>query len=38
MCGDSIKHVKHNKKKNSSNFPQSKKSYSHDNRAFSSKG
>jgi hypothetical protein len=37
-CGDSINHVKHNKKKNFSNSPQSKKSYSHDNKGSSSKG
>jgi hypothetical protein len=36
--GDSINQVKHNKKKNLSNYPQSKKSYSHDNKASSSKG
>jgi hypothetical protein len=36
-CGDSINHVKHNKKKNFFNSPQSKKSYSHDNNAPSSK-
>jgi hypothetical protein len=36
--GDSINHVKHNKKKNFSNSPQSKKSYSHDHNASSSKG
>jgi hypothetical protein len=34
---DSINHVKHNKK-NFSNSLQSKKSYSHDNKAYSSKG
>jgi hypothetical protein len=37
-CDDSINHVKHNKKKNFSNSPQRKKSYSHDNKASSSKG
>jgi hypothetical protein len=37
-CGDSIKHVKHNNNKNLSNSPYSKKSYSHDNKAYSSKG
>jgi hypothetical protein len=37
-CGDSINHVKHNKKKNFCNSPQSKKSHSHDNKASSSKG
>jgi hypothetical protein len=36
--GDSINHVKHNNKKNFSNSPHSKKSYSHDNKASSSKG
>jgi hypothetical protein len=36
--GDSINHMKHNKKKNFSNSPQSKKSYSHDNKTSSSKG
>jgi hypothetical protein len=36
--GDSINHMKHNNNKNFSNSPQSKKSYSHDNKAFSSKG
>jgi hypothetical protein len=36
--GDSINHVKHNNKKNFSNSPQSKKSYSHDHNASSSKG
>jgi hypothetical protein len=36
--GDSINHVKHNKKKNFSNSPQSKKSYSHDRKSSSSKG
>jgi hypothetical protein len=36
--GESINHVKHNKKKNFSNSPQSKKSYSHDHKACSSKG
>jgi hypothetical protein len=35
--GDSINRVKHNKKKNFSNSPHSKKSYSHDNNASSSK-
>jgi hypothetical protein len=30
--------VKHNKKKNFSNYPQSKKGYSHDSKASSSKG
>jgi hypothetical protein len=35
---DSINHVKHNKKKNFSNSPQSKKSYSHDNKVSSYKG
>jgi hypothetical protein len=35
--GDSINHVKHNKKKNFSNSPQSKKNYSHVSKA-SSKG
>jgi hypothetical protein len=38
LCGDSINHVKNNKKKNFSNSPQFKKSYSHDNKASSSKG
>jgi hypothetical protein len=37
-CNDSINHVKHNKKKNFSNYPQSKRSYSHDHKASSSKG
>jgi hypothetical protein len=36
--GDFINHVKHNKKKNFSNSPQSKRSYSHDHKASSSKG
>jgi hypothetical protein len=36
--GDFINHVKHNKKKNFSNSPQSKKSYSHDHKSSSSKG
>jgi hypothetical protein len=36
--GDSINHVKHNNKKKFSNSPHSKKSYSHDNKASSSKG
>jgi hypothetical protein len=36
--GDFINHVKHNKKKNFSSSPQSKRSYSHDHKAFSSKG
>jgi hypothetical protein len=36
--GDSFNYVKHNKKKNFSNSPQSKKSYSHDSKASSSKG
>jgi hypothetical protein len=36
-CGDPINHVKHNKKKNFFNSPQSKKSYSPDNKAPSSK-
>jgi hypothetical protein len=36
--GDSINHVKHNNKKNFSNSPQSKKSYSYDNKTSSSKG
>jgi hypothetical protein len=36
--GDSINHVKHNNNKNFSNSPQSKKSYSHDHKASSSKG
>jgi hypothetical protein len=36
--GDSINHVKHNNKKNFFNSPQSKKSYSHDHKAYSSKG
>jgi hypothetical protein len=36
--GDSINHLKHNKKKTFSNSPQPKKSYSHDNKASSSKG
>jgi hypothetical protein len=31
-------HVKYNNKKNLSDSPQSKKSYSHDNKSFSSKG
>jgi hypothetical protein len=31
--GDSINHVKDNKKKNYSNSPQSMKSYSHDSKA-----
>jgi hypothetical protein len=34
---DSINHVKYNNKKNFSNSPRSKKSYSHDNKASSSK-
>jgi hypothetical protein len=33
-----INHVKHNKKKKFSNSPQSKRSYSHDNKSSSSKG
>jgi hypothetical protein len=37
-CGDSINHVKHNKKKIFSNSPQSKRSYSHDHKVPSSKG
>jgi hypothetical protein len=37
-CGDFINHVKHNKKKNFSNSPQSKRSYFHDHKASSSKG
>jgi hypothetical protein len=37
-CGDFINHVKHNKKNCFSNPPQSKKSYSHDNKTSSSKG
>jgi hypothetical protein len=36
-CGDSINHVKYNNKKNLSNSPQSKKSYSHEHKT-SSKG
>jgi hypothetical protein len=36
-CGDSINHVKHNKKKIFSNSPQSKRSYSHDHKVSSSK-
>jgi hypothetical protein len=36
--GNFINHVKHNKKKNFSNSPQSKRSYSHDHKASSSKG
>jgi hypothetical protein len=36
--GDFINHVKYNKKKNFSNSPQSKRSYSHDHKASSSKG
>jgi hypothetical protein len=36
--GDFINYVKHNKKKNFSNFHQSKRSYSHDHKASSSKG
>jgi hypothetical protein len=36
--GDFINHVKHNKKKNFSNSPQCKRSYSHDHKASSSKG
>jgi hypothetical protein len=36
--GDFINHVKHNKKKNFSNSPQSNSSYSHDHKASSSKG
>jgi hypothetical protein len=36
--GDFINHVKHNKKKNFSNSPQSKRSYSHDHKTSSSKG
>jgi hypothetical protein len=35
--GDSINHMEHNSKKNFSDCPQSKKSYSHDNKASSSK-
>jgi hypothetical protein len=35
---DFINHMKHNKKKNFSNSPQSKKSYSHDHKASSFKG
>jgi hypothetical protein len=37
VCGDSINHVKHNKKKNFSNSPQPKKSCSHDNKTSFSK-
>jgi hypothetical protein len=37
-CGDFINHVKHNKKKNFSNSSQSKRCYSHDHKASSSKG
>jgi hypothetical protein len=37
-CGDFINHVKHNKKKNFSNSPQSKRSYSHEHKTSSSKG
>jgi hypothetical protein len=36
--GDFINHVKHNKKKNFSNSPHSKRSYSHDHNTSSSKG
>jgi hypothetical protein len=36
--GDSVNHVKHNNKKNFSNSSQSKKGYSHDSKASSSKG
>jgi hypothetical protein len=36
--GDFINHVKHNKKKNFFNSPQSKRSYSHDHKVSSSKG
>jgi hypothetical protein len=36
--GDFINHVKHNKKKNFSNSPQSKRSYYHDHKASSFKG
>jgi hypothetical protein len=36
--GNFINHVKHNKKKNFSNSPQSKKSYSHGHKTSSSKG
>jgi hypothetical protein len=36
--GNFINHVKHNKKKNFSNSPQSKRSYSHDHKTSSSKG
>jgi hypothetical protein len=38
LPGDSIKHVKHNMKKNFSNSPQSKQGYSYDSKASSSKG
>jgi hypothetical protein len=37
-CDDFINHVKHNKKKNFSNSPQYKRSYSHDHKTSSSKG
>jgi hypothetical protein len=36
--GDFINHVKHNNKKNFSNSPQSKRSYSHNHKTSSSKG
>jgi hypothetical protein len=36
--GDSVNHVKHHKKKNFSNSPQSKNNYSHDSKPSSSKG
>jgi hypothetical protein len=36
--GNFINHVKHNKKENFSNSPQSKKSYSNDHKTSSSKG
>jgi hypothetical protein len=36
--GDSINHMKHNSKNYFSDCPQSKKSYSHDNKTSSSKG
>jgi hypothetical protein len=36
--GDSVNHVKNIKKKNFSKSPQSKKGYSHDSKASSSKG
>jgi hypothetical protein len=38
LCGDSINHVKHNKKKNSLTLLNLRKSYSHDNKASSSNG